>query len=132
MPQERSENFFTELLKFLALAALIVLPVRFFVAQPFIVSGASMEPTFKNGEYLIVDELTYRLEEPSRGGVGIFRYPRGPSEFFIKRVIGLPNETVYLEDGRVSVRDSSGYLMELQEPYVRHQSDGGAAAFVLG
>src|SRR4051812_48866449 len=90
MPQEKSDSFFTELLKFVVVAAVIVLPVRLFVAQPFIVSGESMSPTFENGQYLIVDELTYRLQEPKRGDVVIFRYPRDPKEFFIKRIIGLP------------------------------------------
>lgn len=80
MPQEQSDSFFTELLKFVVIAAVIVLPVRLFVAQPFIVSGESMSPTFENGEYLIVDELTYRLDAPKRGDVVIFRYPRNPSE----------------------------------------------------
>ncbi|HEV7449312.1 MAG TPA: S26 family signal peptidase, partial [Candidatus Paceibacterota bacterium] len=67
MPQEKSDSFFTELLKFVVVAAVIVLPIRLFVAQPFFVSGESMSPTFENGQYLIVDELTYRLEAPKRG-----------------------------------------------------------------
>src|SRR3989344_775789 len=83
MPQENSGNFFTELLKFVLIAAAIVFPIRLFVAQPFIVSGASMEPTFFNNQYLIVDELSYRFETPQRGDVVIFRYPRNPKEFFV-------------------------------------------------
>ena len=62
MPEEQRENIFTELLKFALFAVIIVVPVRLFVAQPFIVSGASMDPTFDNGQYLIVDELTYRFD----------------------------------------------------------------------
>lgn len=124
MPQEQSDSFFTELLKFVVIAAVIVLPVRLFVAQPFIVSGESMSPTFENGEYLIVDELTYRLDTPKRGDVVIFRYPRNPSEFFIKRIIGLPGETVTISGGTVSVTDSSGATVLLDEPYVKNIGNG--------
>lgn len=131
MPPERSENFFTELLKFVVIAALIVFPIRFFVAQPFIVSGASMNPTFLNGQYLIVDELTYRFAEPERGEVVIFKYPRNPSEFFIKRIIGLPGETVYLRGGTVSVQDQSGAVHEIDESYVTHLGNGQDATYTL-
>lgn len=131
MPEERSDSFFTELLKFVVVAAVIVLPVRLFVAQPFIVSGESMSPTFENGEYLIVDELTYRLEEPKRGDVVIFRYPRNPSEFFIKRIIGLPGETVTIEDGTVSVKEAGGTTIILDEPYVKNIGNGRNATYTV-
>lgn len=129
MPQEERDSFFTELLKFVVVAAVIVLPVRLFIAQPFIVSGASMHPTFENGEYLIVDEISYRFEEPERGDVVIFRYPRDPSEFFIKRIIGLPGETVTIEDGSIMVTEASGEMITLDEPYVKNLGNGRDAAF---
>lgn len=129
MPQEQSDSFFTELLKFVVIAAVIVLPVRLFVAQPFIVSGESMSPTFENGEYLIVDELTYRLDAPKRGDVVIFRYPRNPSEFFIKRIIGLPGETVHIEGGVVSVTQTDGTTVALDEPYVKNLGNGRDATY---
>lgn len=91
---QREHSFLSELVNVALLAALIVLPLRLFVAQPFIVSGSSMDPTFTNGDYLIVDQLSYRLNNPDRGDVIIFRYPQDPSKYFIKRVIGLPGETV--------------------------------------
>ena len=94
MPEEKRGNFFTELLEFVLVAAIIVIPVRLFVAQPFIVSGASMEPTFDHGQYLIVDELSYRFAPPQRGDVVIFHPPKDPSQYYIKRIIGLPGETV--------------------------------------
>ncbi len=84
----------SEFISFLLTALLVVLPIRLWIAQPFIVNGASMVPTFENGDYLIVDELTYRFRHPSHGEVIIFRYPKDPSKFFIKRIIGLPGETV--------------------------------------
>lgn len=124
MPQEQRDSFFTELLKFVVVAAVIVLPVRLFIAQPFIVSGESMAPTFENGEYLIVDEISYRFEEPQRGDVIIFRYPRDPSEFFIKRIIGLPGETVTIKDGQVMVTDVTGTTLTLNEPYVKNIGNG--------
>jgi signal peptidase I len=131
MPQQSSENFFTELLKFILVAAAIIVPIRLFVAQPFIVSGASMEPTFTNAQYLIVDELSYHLRDPERFEVVIFRYPRNPSEYFIKRVIGLPGETVALESGEVSVTNTSGQTVELPEPYVVNEGNGTNATYRL-
>lgn len=130
MPAERSENFFTELLKFIVIAALIVFPIRFFVAQPFIVSGQSMDPTFANGQYLIVDELTYHIDQPQRGDVIIFRYPKNPSEFFIKRIIGLPGETVSIHNNTVAVQNASGTAL-LSEPYVVNQGDGPDATYTV-
>jgi len=131
MPQEQRDSFFTELLKFVVVAAVIVLPVRLFVAQPFIVSGESMSPTFENGEYLIVDELTYRLDAPKRGDVVIFRYPRNPKEFFIKRIIGLPGETVSIQGGAVSVTEADGTIQTLSEPYVKNIGNGPDTTYVV-
>jgi len=93
-------------LKFFLLAALIVLPVRLYIAQPFVVNGDSMVSTFQSGEYLIVDEISYRFREPMRGDVIILRYPRDPSKFFIKRIVGLPGETLFLKDGSVTVTNA--------------------------
>lgn len=93
-----------DVIKFALIALLIVVPLRWFVAQPFIVRGASMEPIFENGEYLIVDQLTYRFEEPKRGDVIILRYPKDPNVFFIKRIIGLPGETVEIQGKRIIIR----------------------------
>jgi len=131
MPTEQRDSFFTELLKFVVVAAVIVLPVRLFIAQPFIVSGESMSPTFENGEYLIVDELTYRLNDPKRGDVVIFRYPRNPKEFFIKRIIGLPGETVTIAGGSVSVTTGSGEVLALSEPYIVNEGNGRDNTYLL-
>ncbi len=112
------ENFWRETVKFAVIALVIVLPFRYLVAQPFIVSGESMVPTFANGEYLIVDELTYRfVHNPKRGDVVIFKYPYDQSKYFIKRIIGLPGETVTLRLGKVSVKTASSDTV-LQEPYI--------------
>jgi signal peptidase I len=114
-PQDKNHSdFWKELAKLIALAAVIVIPFRLFVAQPFIVDGASMDPTFSTGQYLIVDELSYHFEAPKRGSVLIFRYPLDTTKYFIKRVIGLPGETVSIENGVVSINGAP-----LDEPYVK-------------
>ncbi len=97
------ENFLKEVVKFTLIAVAIVIPIRMYVAQPFIVSGASMDPTFISGQYLIVDQLAYHFKDPQREDVIIFKYPRNPQIFFIKRIIGLPGETITLKGGRVTV-----------------------------
>ncbi len=132
MQQESSENFFTELLKFVLIAAAIVFPIRLFVAQPFIVSGASMEPTFHNGQYLIVDELSYRLGAPSRGDVIIFRPPQNPREFYIKRIIGLPGEVVSIDGTAITITKQDGSMLQLDEPYVGNLGNGSTRAHMLG
>jgi signal peptidase I len=81
-----------------------------------------MDPTFKTGEYLIVDELSYHFGEPERGSVLIFKYPKDPSKYFIKRVIGLPGETVQIKDGDVTIvnkENPKGFA--LNEPYVKFE-----------
>ena len=58
-----------------------------------------MEPNFQDNQYLIIDEITYRFRAPARGEICVFRYPNDPSQFFIKRIIGLPGETVTVAAG---------------------------------
>ncbi|MEK7613144.1 MAG: signal peptidase I [Patescibacteria group bacterium] len=131
MPPEQRDSFFTELLKFTLLAFVIVFPIRLFVAQPFIVSGASMVPTFQNGQYLIIDELTYHFNDPERGDVVVFRYPRDPKEFFIKRIVGLPGETVTIKDGKISVIKKDGEVLTLSEQYIVNSGNGSSLRAVL-
>lgn len=112
-------GFFTEIFQFSLIALLIIVPVRIFIAQPFIVSGASMETTFSGGQYLIVDQLSYQFDDPHRGDVIIFKYPKDPSKFFIKRVIGIPGDTVSVEGNTVSVsNESHPDAVIYEEPYV--------------
>lgn len=107
-----------EIATFLVLAVIIVLPVRLFVAQPFVVEGESMHPTFETADYLIVDQLTYRFQEPERGDVIVFRYPNDPDIFYIKRIIGLPGETVSITRGDVTITKADGTELVLEEPYI--------------
>lgn len=124
MPEGEKENFLKEVLTFGAIALVVVLPIRLFVAQPFVVSGSSMEPTFHNGEYLIIDELSYHLGEPQRGDVVVFHYPKDPKKYFIKRIIGLPGETVHVRPGSVSVTAQDGTETKLGEPYLVNLGNG--------
>jgi len=91
--------------KVLLVSLAIIIPIRAYVVQPFFVRGASMDPSFYDGEYLIIDELSYTLDlrDPRRGDVIVFRYPKDRSQHYIKRIIGLPGERVVIEDGVVTV-----------------------------
>jgi len=72
-------NGLFEWIKVIVIALIISIPIRIFIAEPFIVDGASMDPNFATGQFLIVDRLTYRFENPKRGDVIVFRYPNNPS-----------------------------------------------------
>ena len=102
---------------------LVWLIIRPFIAEPFVVSGSSMVPNFHNREYLIIQKVSYRLHEPERGDVVVFRYPKDPTQYFIKRIIGLPGERVSIQQGHVLIINSShpsGYV--LNEPYLPNQN----------
>lgn len=119
MEAKVADGIVDDLVKFALIALLIVIPVRIFIAQPFVVRGASMQPTFESGEYLIVDQLSYRLHEPKRGDVIILRYPKDESVFFIKRIIGLPGETVELVGSSVIIEPANGGTpITLDESYI--------------
>ena len=94
-----------EIVKIVIIAAIIVAPIRYFLFQPFFVRGQSMDPNFENGDYLIIDELSYRFREPKRGEVVVFKSPQNSSQRFIKRIVGLPGETVEIKDGKVIIYD---------------------------
>ncbi|MEK7631952.1 MAG: signal peptidase I [Patescibacteria group bacterium] len=103
-----------EVVKVVAISLAIIIPVRYFLLQPFYVKGASMEPNYEDHEYLLIDELSFRLREPKRGEVVVFKYPNDPSQYFIKRVIGLPGDGVDVREDGVYVNgtklDESAYL----------------------
>jgi len=96
-----------EWVKVIIIALLVSLPIRYFIAEPFIVDGASMDPTFSTGQFLIVDRLTYDFSKPKRGDVIVFKYPNDPSVYYIKRIVGLPGETVDIKDGKVFIIEPS-------------------------
>jgi len=107
--------FVWEITKVVCISLAIILPVRYYLIQPFYVKGESMVPNFHDQEYLIVDEISYRFKAPERGQVIVFRYPRNPQEYFIKRIIALPGEEVQIKDGKVIVYNEanpSGFALD--------------------
>jgi signal peptidase I len=117
------KNFFIflfELIKIVVISLVIIVPIRYFLIQPFYVKGASMEPNFFDHEYLIIDEISYRFNEPKRGDIVVFKYPKDPREYFIKRLIGLPGETIQIKDGEVIVYNEENIQgMILNETYLQ-------------
>ncbi len=111
--------FVWELFKITVISLAIILPVRYYLIQPFYVRGASMEPNFYNHEYLIVDQISYRFREIERGEVVVFRYPRNPQEHFIKRVIALPSESIEIKQGDVYIyNEKNPQGISINEPYL--------------
>ncbi len=106
-----------EVVKVVLISLAIILPIRLFLVQPFYVEGASMEPNFYDKEYLIIDEISYRFNEPQRGEVVIFKNPKNTKIYFIKRVIGLPGETVEVIDGKIKINNK-----EVEEDYIEFSS----------
>ncbi len=92
-----------EFIKVALLAGITIALVRYYLFKPFYVKGASMEPTFLDHEYLIIDELSYRLHAPTRGDIIVFKYPNNHQEYFIKRIIGLPGERVKISESKVTI-----------------------------
>ena len=95
--------FIWEIVKIVVISLAIIIPIRYYLVQPFFVRGASMEPNFDNGEYLIIDELSYRFKEPGRGQVIVFKFPKDTSQYYIKRIIALPGETIEIRDKKIVI-----------------------------
>jgi signal peptidase I len=115
---------FWELVRFAIIALIIVVPVRMFAIEPFVVSGASMHPTFENADYLIVDKISYELGDPQRDDVVIFKYPNDTTKYFIKRIIGLPGETVDIKGGDIFITNNEhkdGF--KLDQPFIKDPSN---------
>jgi signal peptidase I len=118
----------------LQLAVLALLIAAFFVRLPQ-VSGLSMEPHIRSGEYVLINTFAYRLAQPRRGEIIAFRHEGDARAVFIKRVVGLPGDRIRLVGGRVYVNGG-----KLDEPYVQHADDRSfaettvppASVYVLG
>ncbi|HEY8109066.1 MAG TPA: signal peptidase I [Patescibacteria group bacterium] len=115
---ERALHAVWEVAKTVAFIVLVAVVVRAFLIQPFLVVGESMEPNFQNGNYLLVNQVSYSLGKPKRGDVAVFKAPPEPETSYIKRVVGLPGETVRLTDGKfVIVNEEHPEGFVLKEPY---------------
>ena len=123
---EKSQSFYNQVgellldfLETLIIATAIFVVVYNFLMQPHSVIGASMEPNFYDGDYILTDKITYRLQQPQRGDVVVFRYPNDLSVDYIKRVIGLPGENVLIENGAVTIFNTDNPDgLKLKEPYL--------------
>ncbi len=106
-----------DIIQLIIVSLAIVIPVRYFLFQPFLVRGASMEPNFYEKDYLIIDEISYRFREPLRGEVIVLRSPEQPEVFLLKRVIGLPGDQVTYQNGKIFINqnhlDESQYLKNI-------------------
>ena len=111
--------FFWEVFKVVVISLAIIIPVRYFLIKPFYVKGASMEPNLHDYEYLIIDEISYRFQEPKRGEIVVIKYPFSPNQHFIKRVVGLPGEKIHVTAGKVYIFNQD-YPdgIELEENYL--------------
>jgi signal peptidase I len=116
--------FIWEVFKVVVISLAIIIPIRYYLVQPFFVKGPSMQPNFHDKDYLIVDEISYLLGEPKRGEVVVFRAPDDKKSFYIKRIIGLPGETVEVKDNKITIYNKDnptgwvlkeGYLDSFQQ-----------------
>ena len=124
-------SFLLEIIKVFVLALIIIVPIRVFLFQPFFVQGASMEPNFDDGDYLIINELGYKktsvgfngihfftvdsFKNLQRGDVIVFRFPKDPQKYFIKRIVGLPEEKMEIREGKVVIynkENPSGFILD--------------------
>lgn len=120
----KNKSTYREFIDTALLILFVLIPIRLWIAQPFIVVGSSMYPTFHGGDYLVVDEISYRFEDPQRGDVIVFRPPVNPKDHFIKRVIGLPGETIEVTNNVVVIKNKEypeGVILE--EPYVSSERE---------
>ena len=145
-------TFLWEVAKVFFWALIIIVPIRIFLFQPFFVQGASMDKNFADGDYLIVNEFGYKItnlfddfslphfftvgsfKELQRGDVVVFRYPRDPKQFFIKRVIGLPGEQVKVENGKVRIfntENPEGFVLDESKYLPTDLLTNGAVSLTL-
>jgi signal peptidase I len=127
--------FILDLVKIVLISLAIIVPVRYFLNQPFYVKGASMEPSFYDHEYLIIDEISYRFRAVERGDIVVFKYPKDPAQFFIKRVIGLPGDKVEVKDGFVFIYTNNGankYLLDENQYLPATVKTNGEKMWTLG
>lgn len=136
-PAKEFLSFAVDLIKTGIIVFILAFVLRYFVIQPFVVDGESMMPNYINEEYLLAEKVSYLTKEPKRGDVIVFRYPGNPNVNYIKRVIGLPGETVQVADNQVKISNSanpSGII--LAESYLPSSvktltNDGGSISETL-
>jgi signal peptidase I len=140
-----------EIVKMVFWVVVIIVPIRVFLIQPFFVQGASMEPNFEDKQYLIVNELGYKttnvgsesnslftvkpFKELKRGDVVVFRYPKNPSIFYIKRIVGLPGEKIEISNDKVKIFNSEnpdGFVLDESQYLSSSVMTSGETNLTLG
>ncbi|MCK8601342.1 signal peptidase I [Desulfoferrobacter suflitae] len=126
----RSKSVLREYAEAIIVAILLALVIRAFVIQAFKIPSGSMKPTLLIGDHILVSKFTYGIKipftnkelvnfgSPERGDIVVFEYPVDPSKDFIKRVIGLPGDTVKIQNKQVYINDQL-----VEEPYAVHSDD---------
>ncbi len=103
LPKTGKRSFFSEIIESVAIAVLLAVVIRLFILEPFYIPSGSMEPNLKENDRIIVSKLNYHFQEPERGDVVVFKYPRDPKRNFVKRLIASGGETVALKDSRLYI-----------------------------
>ena len=117
-------GYFVDIIETIVVAAAIFVVVYLFLLQPHQVRGASMEPNLSDGQYILTDKISYRFEKPRRGDIIVFKAPVDPNFDYIKRIIGLPGESIQIKDGKIIIKNTThpkGFVLE--EPYKINGSD---------
>ncbi len=120
--QSQKKEQLRELIRFTLVSLCFIIPIRLFIINPFIVSGVSMLQTFHNNDFLFVEKISYLFTEPTRGDVVVFQYPLDPSRYFIKRIIGLPGETISFENEKITILKTDNTKITLSEPYTNNST----------
>ncbi len=113
MLAEGKKSVVGEFFESIIIAVVLATLIRLFLFQPFFIPSGSMEPTLRPGDRIIVNKIIYRLTEPRRGDVLVFRYPLDPQKDYIKRVVGLGGETVGARNGELIINNQV-----VPEPYL--------------
>lgn len=133
LKQPKINPILKEILVFVIIIAVVVIPIRFFVIKPFIVSGESMEPNFHESNYLIVDQISYNFLEPQRGEIVIFRLPENKKKHLIKRIIATPGETIRISGSDVFIKEAgSENFVQIDESYLNSDFESFVKELHLG
>lgn len=117
--------FFADIFETIIVALAVFLLTYFFLIQPHRVQGDSMLPNFQNGELILTDKISYRIRQPARGDIIVFRAPTDPGKDFIKRIVALPGEKVKLLDGKIYINESP-----LKESYLPYDSTSASGSYL--